>query len=174
MKIYLVESNKGKIQIATKLYLHEGSHKNIIEIDIQKYNLIKNKINNETGLFVDELGNNLYFRNHGVRNEVYFKTGIKNITEFLLNSFEDLFEICCNKNICSMNKVRLVEKFNEEIKNKTILRHIGTAVVWSEFSNEAKDDAVAYCGICDFKVDGDWNFCPDCGEKLLIHGRDIC
>lgn len=48
-------------------------------------------------------------------------------------------------------------------------------VRWIGPNNEAKDDAKMYCGNleCDEYLSEDWNYCPYCGVKLLIHGRDV-
>ena len=41
-------------------------------------------------------------------------------------------------------------------------------VRWFGPTNEAKDDAEAYCGYCDYTLDNDdWNYCPDCGNALI-------
>jgi hypothetical protein len=49
------------------------------------------------------------------------------------------------------------------------------AVRWEGHTNEAKDNAEMYCGNpeCDEYLSEDYNYCPYCGVKLLIHGRDI-
>ena len=64
------------------------------------------------------------------------------------------------KEIFKNNSVRLVEKCN---------------VRWECHLNEAKDDAEMYCGDCDYNLDygaEDWNYCPNCGLKLVY--RDEC
>lgn len=112
MRIYLIESNKGNIQLATKIYTHEGSHTDIVELSIEEYNNIKSRMN-DFGMFTDDFGNRRFFRNEGVGDEVYFAGGIRKIAEKHIETFDDLFKVCSNKKICNMNKVRLMEKFKE-------------------------------------------------------------
>lgn len=119
MKIYLIESNKGNIQIATKIYTHEGSHADVVELNVEEYNKIKDRINGY-GMFTDDFGMRRFFRNEGVGDDVYFAGGIRKITEKHIKTFDDLFEVCSNKRICAMNRIRLMEKFTEmfEKENK--------------------------------------------------------
>ena len=42
-------------------------------------------------------------------------------------------------------------------------------VNWEGPYNEAKDDAKAYCGICDCELNEEWNYCPNCGCELIYH-----
>ena len=66
-------------------------------------------------------------------------------------------------------EIEIIDKPGEHI----ISRLDGVEVNWDAPTNEAKDDAEMYCGNCDYHLTEDWNYCPDCGVKLLIHGRDI-
>lgn len=66
-------------------------------------------------------------------------------------------QLCCSK--CSEE---LVQPKGEQ------------EVIWDGPYNDAKDDAEAYCGLCDTRIDDDnWSFCPCCGARILLHGRDI-
>lgn len=115
MKIYLIEGNTGKIHIATRLYIHDGSHGDVINIGLEGYTSIKDKLI-KGEYFVDSRGSSWYLRNNGITNEVYFKNGIKNIKEKILRSFDDVYDICSHPNVCSMDKVRLMEKWFNTMK----------------------------------------------------------
>ena len=55
------------------------------------------------------------------------------------------------------------EKETNEVGEKVTVR-------WEGPFNEAKDDAEMYCLECDYNLDygaEDWNYCPDCGAKLI-------
>jgi len=116
MKIYLIESTKGNIQLATSIYLHDGFHEDIFELSIEGYNKIKDKMQfeNHNYVYTDNNMNKWYLRNKGVNAEVYFSNGIKNIREYIINDESDLYRIIGNKRICDMCKVRLIEKRNNK------------------------------------------------------------
>ena len=78
MRIYLIEGNRGRIQIATRLYIHEGGHKDVLDLSLDDYNKIKHRLVN--GMYVDIFGSKRYFRNEGIRDEVRFSSGISKIT----------------------------------------------------------------------------------------------
>lgn len=42
-----------------------------------------------------------------------------------------------------------------------------------EFTGE-EEETYLYCQQCDFIVDGDYTFCPDCGERLMEYDRATC
>lgn len=114
MKIYLIESTKGNIQLATSIYLHDGYHTDVYELSMSGYNKIKDKLEfkNHGYVYTDSNNKKLKLRNYGVNGEVYFSNGIKNIREYDIIDKEDLFIIMMNKRISGMCKVRLLEKIN--------------------------------------------------------------
>ena len=67
-----------------------------------------------------------------------------------------------------------MKKENAQLKEKlSLAKTEGAEVVWDGPHNEAKDDAVPYCGNCDEIIEEEWLFCAQCGTKILLHGRDI-
>lgn len=45
----------------------------------------------------------------------------------------------------------------------------GLPIIWDGLD----EDAIPYCGGCDSEINEDWTYCPSCGIKILMHGRDI-
>jgi hypothetical protein len=108
LKIYLMESMRGKIHLATKLYLHDGSHSDVLELTGDGYNNIAAELV-DRNRYRDSFGNSWYLRNKGVNGEVYFAAGIRRIKETILVEFEDVYDIICHNRVCKMDKVRLLE-----------------------------------------------------------------
>jgi predicted RNA-binding Zn-ribbon protein involved in translation (DUF1610 family) len=48
-------------------------------------------------------------------------------------------------------------------------------VRWEEATNQAKDNAEAYCGECDYSLsegEEEWSYCPNCGIFIIWHRED--
>lgn len=80
--------------------------------------------------------------------------------------------------------IAMIDRYFENITKTELLEDLknagmksserGVEVRWIQPTNEAKDDGEMYCGNCDEYIDNEcWRYCPKCGVRLLIHGRDI-
>lgn len=50
---------------------------------------------------------------------------------------------------------------------ETLEKQIPKELSWEGPTNDAKDDAEAYCPKCDYYFKDETSYCPDCGQKIL-------
>ena len=55
----------------------------------------------------------------------------------------------------------------EKIILEALEKQIEIEPDWEAPTNDAKDDAEAYCPRCDYRLKDETNYCPDCGQKIL-------
>lgn len=58
-------------------------------------------------------------------------------------------------------------KFHLRLAVKALEKQIPKEPSWEGPTNDAKDDAEAYCPECDYYLKDDTLYCPDCGQKIL-------